>query len=101
MLQVSMKNMLQVFGFEYLIFRYNLVQLVLVGLFVLPGLYLKDPIVMIWGLTIAKTFAGVLVLIKVLSLCGINYKLMLFRLASIFGGLLIVLHVLTKGWALI
>ena len=86
----SVQNALQVFNREKLIFKLNLFQLILVILFVLPGLYFHSPGAVVWGLAAAKMISSYVILFAVLKTGGINPWL-LFKFIIAFGALVVFL----------
>ena len=98
MLQITVQNIFQAYSLEDRIFRYSLVQLILVILLIIPGLYLKDALLMIWGFTVAKTVSALLTLGSVLRLLRMNYIVMFTRFVFVFTAIVGILIMLKKSW---
>lgn len=101
MLQVTVQSMFQVFKLENLVFRYSLLQIILVITLIMPGLLLEDALLMVWGFATAKAVSSSLALARVLSLSRINYMVMFSRFVFIFTGVVAILIILKKGWLLL
>jgi O-antigen/teichoic acid export membrane protein len=84
MLQVSVQNVLQVFSMENVLFRFKLIQFSLIVFFILPGIFVKDPILMIWGFSVARMCSALFVLRTTMVICGFNSTVLLIRFLFIF-----------------
>ncbi|HEY0744933.1 MAG TPA: oligosaccharide flippase family protein [Chryseosolibacter sp.] len=71
-MQTCLQGVFQVYNREALIFRYNLIQLVLLVVGILPGIIRANASEAVWGISLARTIASLIVIWRVLTLLQLS-----------------------------